>query len=256
MDDVEVDGDLILINDYDDINSYGEIYIYEIDISVDEAEVQIIMDKDFFQSEDPFFNIISFEVLPTSAALTDKLLVSTTDMVLYAVNYRAALEAKKNGLQPNSAMWDLDIRQELDEQELYYNDLTLLEKTFTIFFYPDTDPYSLISNYFTLIHTSNTAIYVCALKFNESNLAPDSDKIVLNFIAVYSSYGTYQSQLTLRGNVNADAFAEVYKNPATDEYLVAVYSFELHELMRRSQNIASGANTKLITEPLNGAVVY
>lgn len=50
------------------------------------------MDREFFESPDPMFEIISFEILPTDEVLTDKLLVSTGDMVLYAINYRSALE--------------------------------------------------------------------------------------------------------------------------------------------------------------------
>lgn len=77
MDQVEVDGSYILINDFEDRKSEGEIFIYPIDISVDDGEAVMIMDREYFEAEDPDFEIISFEVLPTDEPLLDKLLVSS-----------------------------------------------------------------------------------------------------------------------------------------------------------------------------------
>lgn len=179
------------------------------------------------------FEIISFEVLPTNDPLTSKLLVATEDMVMYAVNYRSELELPRQGLKADKPMWSLDLREELEEQQLYFTDATILEKTFTIFYYPDKDPYSLTSNYFTLIHTSDTAIYVSELVFNESKTAQDSDKFTIDFFAVFNNYGNYQSQITLKGNTESDSFAEVYKNPDKEEYILAVYSFELEGWMNK-----------------------
>lgn len=115
MDDVVVDGDYILINDYEDNLSYGEIFIYEIDIGVTDGESIATLDKDYFGSTDPEFEIISFEVLPTDVGTTDKILVSTTDMNLYAVNYRNALNAYKNGGSLRSTYWKVDVDTELLE---------------------------------------------------------------------------------------------------------------------------------------------
>lgn len=109
MDQVEVDGSYILINDFEDRKSEGEIFIYPIDISVDDGEAVMIMDREYFEAEDPDFEIISFEVLPTDEPLLDKLLVSTIDLNMYAVNYRSALEMKKKGLNSDEPLWFLNL---------------------------------------------------------------------------------------------------------------------------------------------------
>lgn len=109
-----------------------------------------------------------------------------------------------------------------------------MEKTFTIFYYPDETEYAKLNVYFTLIHLSDTAIYVAELVFNESKHVPDDDKINVTFFAVFNNYGDYESQITLRGNVDADAFAEVYKSSKKNEYILAVYSFELDQMKQKA----------------------
>lgn len=43
MDDVEVDGDFIFINDLLDDLGIGEIYLYELDLSVNDGEYVLVM---------------------------------------------------------------------------------------------------------------------------------------------------------------------------------------------------------------------
>lgn len=47
----------------------------------------------------------------------------------------------------------------------------------------------------------------------------------IEFLSAYNNYGNYKSQLTLKGNFDANSFAEVYMNPDTSEYLFAVYKY-------------------------------
>lgn len=88
MDDVAVDGDSIIINDLENELGYGEIYVYDLDIKADDGECVLILGKDVFNATDPNFEILSFEILQTEKNTYDKLLVSTKDMQLYAINYR------------------------------------------------------------------------------------------------------------------------------------------------------------------------
>lgn len=80
----------------------------------------------------------------------------------------------------------------------------------------------------------------------------------VDFISVYNNYGNYKSQVTLRGNWDANSFVEVYKNPDKLEYLLAVYKFSddtrariAHALPEENLN-----SKKLISEPMNGAIVF
>lgn len=79
-------------------------------------------------------------------------------MILYACEYiNQAIgnnSANKLGV---ARIWQIDLFLELAEDKLYFTDSTQLEKTYTLGCFPYN---STETDYLTLIHTSNTAIYL------------------------------------------------------------------------------------------------
>lgn len=125
-----------------------------------------------------------------------------------------------------------------------------MEKTFTLGCFPINETET---DYVTLLHTSNTAIYLAQLQFVTQD---KQDILLVNFLSVYNNYGNYQSQITLKGNLDANAFVEVYKNPDKQEYLFAVYKFNTETIARihhQAPPLKAGA---LISEPLNGSLTF
>lgn len=45
----------------------------------------------------------------------------------------------------------------------------------------------------------------------------------MDVLGVFNNYGSYQSQITLRGNSNSGLFAEVYKHPEKNQILFGIY---------------------------------
>lgn len=99
-----------------------------------------------------------------------------------------------------------------------------MEKTYTIGCFPASERET---DYITLIHTSDTAIYLTRLRFSTN---AKETMVIVDFLSVYNNYGPYISQISLKGNFNANSFAEVYKNPDKEEYLLAVYKFNQETL--------------------------
>lgn len=211
----------------------------------------MILDRDFFQASEPDFEIMSFEILPTEKAPYDKLLVSTKQMQLYAVNYRKLMMDKKRGVKSNDQyVWHLDLAEEIAEQDLYQTENTILEKTYTIGCFPVSDEET---DYITLIHTSDTAIYLAKLNFNTDI---EETELTLNFLSAYNNYGNFISQISLKGNFDANSFAEVYKNPDEEEFLLAVYTYSQETLRKIHSHESLNTDEPLTTEPMVGALEF
>lgn len=109
-------------------------------------------------------------------------------------------------------------------------------------------------NYTTLVHLSDTAIYYVMFAFDEDQF--NDDNIYFTVKGVYNNYGSYESQLTLKGNSVSGLFGEVYKNPDKDEILMCIYDLEGMDNAIRNQKNQPNTITFLPVLPITAAVVY
>lgn len=217
IDQCQIDDMYIFVNDLEAKKGEGIIYVFELDVKDTDLYTYNVLDKNFFRVEGDF-EIESFEILPTETGNQDKLFVAERYMRFYAFNYNSTLNEMKQGLKDEHIIWSANLKDELQDNQLYYTNSTELQKTFTYLYEESEDGYNI---YTSAVHLSDTGIYYITFSFDEKN-ATDA-RIYIEFLGVFNNYGTYQSQITLKGNDNSGLFAEIYKNPNKNEILLGLY---------------------------------
>lgn len=75
----------------------------------------------------------------------------------------------------------------------------------------------------------------------------------MDVLGVFNNYGSYQSQITLRGNSNSGLFAEVYKHPEKNQILFGIY--DTADIPASSSQKFVGT-TYLPVLPIKAGIIY
>lgn len=122
MDQVQVDGGYIFINDLNGDDSKG-IFVFLIDVYDTEVMSVTVIDQNFLSATSPF-QIMSFEILPTLDMTSDKILIADKYMRFYAFDYKTVIPGILKGEKPNKSheVWMGSLLDQLMAQMMFFTD--------------------------------------------------------------------------------------------------------------------------------------